>query len=88
MSADKMPPLPGPVIVDRHIPTGVVMYAHTPDQIHAYARAYSAEQTRELVELLQECRSFFENCAVYDGANTNNLDTRCMDAIAKHKGQA
>lgn len=39
--------------------------------------------TREaLAALLQECRDFFENCPIYDGAGTNNLDTRCMDAIA------
>lgn len=41
----------------------------------------------ELLELLKECREFFASCQAYDGADTNNLDTRCMDAIAKATGE-
>ena len=44
MSADKMPPLPG-----WHWHSG----KYTDNQMHAYARAYAAEQTRELVEALE-----------------------------------
>lgn len=44
-------------------------------------------QQQQLIALLQECRDFFANCSAYDGADTNNLDTRCMDAIAKALGE-
>jgi hypothetical protein len=45
------------------------------------------DEAEALRKLLQECRDFFENCPSYDGADTNNLDTRCMDAIAATKEQ-
>lgn len=34
-----------------------------------------------LQAVLLECRDFFANCPTYDGAETGNLDTRCMDLI-------
>ena len=48
MSADNMPPLPELSFLgdDRS-------YGYDAEDMHAYARAYAAEQTRELVEALE-----------------------------------
>lgn len=38
--------------------------------------------------LLQECVDFFENCPSYDGADTGNLHTRCVDALTAEQPQS
>lgn len=46
-------------------------------------QAKAVEVLVEATALIQECRAFFENCPTYDGADTDNLDTRCMDFVAR-----
>jgi hypothetical protein len=57
------------------------------DKVHAYARAYAAEQTRELVEALHGClflvRLKFGNTDEF----ANAVQEQAEAAIAKHKGQ-
>jgi hypothetical protein len=57
MSADKMPPLPPQTCMARDTYTGEQAFGYEADDMHAYARAYAAEQTRELVEALEVART-------------------------------
>ena len=57
MSNDKMPPLPK----DESL-----RFGHTTPTLQAYARAYAAEQTRELLEALRKAHANAGNAeAVY-----------------------
>jgi hypothetical protein len=86
MTDDKMPPLPEPEAffsVDdfgkwRESRSGTPMW--TDDKVRAYARAYAAEQVRELVEGLQSAVDAWSG----DGPPVV-LDT-LRALIAKHKG--
>jgi hypothetical protein len=62
---------------------------YTADQMHAYARAYAAEQTRELVEALQVLLDGSQHCGEMQWCGMDDLSpwekTRAL--IAKHKEQ-
>lgn len=78
-----MPPLPG-----WHWHSG----KYTDNQMHAYARAYAAEQTRELVEALERIARRLQ-ADVDDGSRPDQWSMEDLirvanTAIAKHKGQA
>ena len=108
MSADKMPPLPEPWVTDSEEcgtgHDGESLYQDIPlftaDQMHAYARAYAAEQTRELVEALELCVEDSGDAVSYQVATYGEnwkpdrlaaLRSQIATAralIAKHKEQA
>ena len=82
MTDDKMPPLPTPwiYVADREDNSVAVFRAF---QLRDYARAYAAEQVRELVEALEGLLAW--------GTDENyvNAKVECDNAralIAKHKG--
>jgi prephenate dehydratase len=82
MSADNMPPLP--TLLQR----ADQMYGteNLGNAVRIYARAYAAEQVRELVEALTEIASTKSL-----GDSTTALDfvrEHAREAIAKHKGAA
>ena len=86
MSADKMPPLPdtdyGLAFYDEGGMHEAPGQGYTTDQMHTYARAYAAEQTRELVEALR----YYANESFDGHAQPNGAVAQ--DALAKHKEQA
>ena len=84
MSADNMPPLPAPLNgSDKETPVFAA------GQMHAYARAYAAEQTRELVEALELAESYIAPRVLYThGPAETQLLPALRALIAKHKEQA
>ena len=104
MSADKMPPLPdtdyGLAFYDEGGMHEAPGQGYTTDQMHTYARAYAAEQTRELVEALELCVEDSEDAVSYQVATYGEnwkpdrlaaLRSQIATAralIAKHKEQA
>ena len=60
MADVKLPPLPPRVPVDKHLPTGVVIYGYTNDMMCDYARDYAranvAAKDAEIEALLAEVR--------------------------------
>ena len=46
-------PLPEPAIIDRHIPTNIVIRGYTADQMHAHAAAVSADMDEKIAQLRQ-----------------------------------
>ena len=50
MADVKLPPLPPRVPVDKHLPTGVVIYGYTNDIMCDYARDYARALLREQEE--------------------------------------
>ena len=97
MSADKMPPLPGTHPLWRAIREWAA--ADTTNcrecalaanaEVHAYARAYAAEQTRELVEALRIHHEWgLRNIFGYSENGDERVAYRATAAlIAKHKEQ-
>jgi hypothetical protein len=95
MSADKMPPLPEPAMKAVNLAAyGIDPSVYTADQMHAYARAYAAEQTRELVGAAEEARAVLsELYAKYQtkigpfASQAQRANVLLGAAIAKHKEQ-
>ena len=96
MTSDvKLPPLPPRVPVDKHLPTGVVIYGYTNDMMRDYARDYAAAKDAEIEALRAEVERLQEivrpkredECLTLDHWRMRSYDleanwSRCLRACA------